>query len=94
MYRELRDYDRAEDLLVNVLNESPNDRHALYQLSLLRLALNSTEEAVVAATSAAEECWTPTNICAILHTYLADLQLTLSDYHSALMVKFIYLYSW
>ncbi|KAK7078587.1 protein of unknown function (DUF1736) [Halocaridina rubra] len=60
---------------LHTIEEEPNNRDALFQLSLLYSYTNRTHEALVIAhrATAAQNCSTPLSSCAHLHAHYADL---------------------
>ncbi|KAB7498837.1 hypothetical protein Anas_08406 [Armadillidium nasatum] len=86
-----RHYPVSEALLRDVLKSSPNNRQALYHLSLLFATTNRSYESIQTATKAASGCSTPRDFCAFLHAHLADLlhtnamlELAVQNYRKAL----------
>ncbi|KAK8742889.1 hypothetical protein OTU49_001714, partial [Cherax quadricarinatus] len=68
-----KEYSASEQLLGEVLEESPTHHEALYHFSLLLSATNRSEEALRAARAAASACTQPRDLCALLHAHHADL---------------------
>ncbi|XP_042210094.1 protein O-mannosyl-transferase TMTC1-like [Homarus americanus] len=74
-----RSYLESEDLLRQVLDQSPGHQEALFQLSLLYTHTNRTQDALTLAYRAAHNCTRPPRLCAHLHAHHGDL---LNDRHS------------
>lgn len=73
MELQQRRYDATEDILTSVLQEDPHYAEALLQMSLLYAHTNRTAQALDIATRAAEQCSTPSSVCAHLFAHRADL---------------------
>lgn len=68
-----RHYQLSEALLRDVLRAAPDDRQALYHLSLVFATTNRSAESLLTARRAARGCVRPRAFCAALHAHLGDL---------------------